>query len=69
MTQLALQHMAGLTHGGHQDQPCPNQGKHIVLKVETSTMTLDHHIWSRGGFSVPLLGRSSVDGREGRDWS
>ena len=24
MTPVALQHMAGLTHGGHQDQPCPN---------------------------------------------
>ena len=29
-TQLALQHMVGLIHGGHQDQPCPNQGKNIV---------------------------------------
>ena len=31
MTQLALPHMLGLTHGGHEDQPRPNQGKPIVL--------------------------------------
>ena len=44
MTQLAPQHMLGLTHGGHQDQPRPNQGKPIVLNVETST-TYERSHW------------------------